>query len=102
MKHLLAVFASLIFGAAVAAIVALVAFPHVGEFSYAPPIIVFPALSVWVSLPAYVIAMVVNSVRTKEPGKKKHPAWGVAVSTGVTLIASIIVAALVWYRETHR
>ena len=102
MKHFLALFASLVFGASVAAIVSLVAFPHVSGFSYAPPIIVFPVLSVWVSLPTYIIAMVVNSVRTKETDKKKHPAWGVTVSTTATLVASIAVAMLVWFKEMHR
>ena len=102
MKTLLALLASLVFGAVVAAIVARVAFPHVSEFSYAPPIIVFPICSIWVSLPAYIIAMVVNSVRTKEPSKKKHPAWGVTVSTIATLIASIAAAALLWFRDAHR
>jgi len=102
MKHLLAFFASLVLGAGVSTIVALVAFPHVGSYSYAPPIIVFPILSVWVSLPTYAIAMIVNSARTQEPSKKKHPAWGVTISAHATLIASIGFAALMWFRETLR
>ena len=102
MKHLLALFACVLLGAGVAAIVALVAFPHVSEFSYAPPILVFPILSVWVSLPTYAIAMIVNTVRTKEPSKKKHPSWGVTISASATLIVSIAFAALIWFREKHR
>ena len=102
MKHVLALVASLVFGACVAAIVASVAFPHVSEFSYAPPIIVFSVLSVWVSLPTYVVAMVLSSVRAKEPSKKKDPAWGVTISTSATLIASIAMVALFWFKETQR
>lgn len=102
MKHLLALLACAVLGAGIAAIVALVAFPHVGNFSYAPPILVFPILSAWVSLPAYVIAMSVNAARTKESGRRKHPTWGVVLSAGATLTASIAFAALLWFREAHR
>jgi hypothetical protein len=99
MKHILAVIASVVFGACVAAIAAIVAYPHVSEFSYAPPIIVFPALSMWVSLPAYIVAMTLSSVRAKKLGRKMHPAWGVAVSTGATLIASIATVAFISIKD---
>jgi hypothetical protein len=102
MKHVIGLFACLVCGAAAAAVVALVAFPHVGGFSYAPPIVVFPILSFWVSLPTYVIAMVANSVFVDDLSKRKSATWGVKISMSATLAASIAVAAITWFKELHR
>jgi hypothetical protein len=97
-KHIIGFLAALTVGAMIAAGVALVVFPERNNFSYAPAILVFPALSVWVSAPAYVISMLVLSFFTHEPDKMGRHIRGVIISSVATFIASLVLAAVFWHK----
>ena len=102
MKYLAGLLAGFLFGAAATAIVTRIAYPNPSNngFSLGPLLIyILPVCSACISVPVYIISMLMKSTHPLVPDEKRHPASGAVISGTVTFIASIVFWALFWNKR---
>ncbi len=102
MNYFVGLLVGLLLGAIAAGIATQVAYPHPSNngFSLGPLLIyILPVISSCISIPAYVVAMLVRPSKAKTPDEKRHPVSGALVAASTTLIASCAFWALMWHKR---